>query len=35
LSSLLIKAVSADTALELHKIKPEFIGTDLMPAACL
>jgi hypothetical protein len=34
LSSLLIKAVSADTALELHKIKPEFLGTDLVPAAC-
>jgi hypothetical protein len=34
LSSLLIKAVSADTAIELHKIKPEFLGTDLVPAAC-
>jgi hypothetical protein len=34
LSSLLIKAVSADAALELHKIKPEFVGTDLAPAAC-
>jgi hypothetical protein len=34
LSSLLIKAVGADTALELHKIKPEFVGTDLVPAAC-
>lgn len=34
LSSLLIKAVGADTALELHKIKPEFVGTDLTPAAC-
>jgi hypothetical protein len=34
LSSLLIKAVSADTALELHKIKPEFVGTDLVSAAC-
>jgi hypothetical protein len=34
LTSLLIKAVSADAALELHKIKPEFIGTDLAPAAC-
>jgi hypothetical protein len=34
LSSLLIKAVGADTALELHKIKPEFVGTDLAPAAC-
>ncbi len=34
LSSLLIKAVGADTALELHKIKPEFVGTDLVPSAC-
>ena len=34
LSSLLIKAVSPSLALELHKIKPEFIGTDLAPAAC-
>ncbi len=34
LTSLLIKAVSAEAALELHKIKPEFIGTDLTPAAC-
>ncbi len=34
LSSLLIKAVSAESALQLHKIKPEFIGTELTPAAC-
>ena len=34
LSSLLVKAVSTETALELHKIKPEFVGTDLTPAAC-
>jgi hypothetical protein len=34
LASLLIKAVSADAALELHKIKPEFVGTDLAAAAC-
>lgn len=34
LSSLLIKAVSPETALELHKVKPEFVGTDLTPAAC-
>ena len=34
LSSLLIKAVTAEAALELHKIKPEFIGTDIVPAAC-
>jgi hypothetical protein len=34
LSSLLIKAVSADAAIELHKIKPEFLGTDLVPTAC-
>jgi hypothetical protein len=34
LSSLLVKAVSPETALELHKIKPEFVGTDLTPTAC-
>jgi hypothetical protein len=34
LSSLLIKDVNADTALELHKVKPEFVGTDLAPVAC-
>ena len=34
LNSLLVKAVSADTALELHKVKPEFVGTELAPAAC-
>ncbi|MGB7815853.1 MAG: sporulation protein [Methylotenera sp.] len=34
LSSLLIKSVTSEAALELHKIKPEFLGTDLVPAAC-
>ena len=34
LNSLLIKAVTAEKALELQKIRPEFVGTDLMPAAC-
>ena len=34
LTSLLIKAVSADVALELQKIKPEFVGTELVSAAC-
>ncbi len=34
LSSLLVKAVSSDAALELQKIKPEFVGTELEPAAC-
>ena len=34
LSSLLIKGVSADSAQELHKIKHEFVGTDIAPAAC-
>ena len=34
LNSLLVKAVSAEAALELHKVKPEFVGTDLAPAAC-
>jgi len=34
LSSLSVKAVSAGAALELQKIKPEFVGTELEPAAC-
>ena len=34
LNSLLVKAVSPETALELHKVKPEFVGTELAPAAC-
>ena len=34
ISSLLIKAVTADAALALQKITPEFLGTDLKPAAC-
>lgn len=34
LSSLLIKAVTPETALELQKIRPEFVGTELTPAAC-
>ncbi len=34
LSSLFVKAVSSDAALELQKIKPEFVGTELEPAAC-
>ena len=34
LTSLLIKAVSADAALELQKIKPEFVGTELVSVAC-
>ena len=34
LSSLLVKAVSAQIALELQRIKPEFVGTELAPAAC-
>jgi len=34
LSSLLIKGVSVDAAAELHKIKHEFLGTELTPAAC-
>ena len=34
LTSLLIKAVSADAAAELQKIKPEFVGTELVSAAC-
>ena len=34
LTSLLIKAVSADAVVELQKIKPEFVGTELVSAAC-
>lgn len=34
LSSLLINGVSASAALELHKTKHEFLGTELAPAAC-
>lgn len=34
LSSLLIKGASVDAAAELHKIKHEFLGTELTPAAC-
>lgn len=34
LTSLLIKAVSASAVVELQKIKPEFIGTELVSAAC-
>jgi hypothetical protein len=34
LNSLLIKSVSAATALELQRIKPEFVGTEIEPAAC-
>jgi hypothetical protein len=34
LNSLLIKSVTAGTALELQKIKPEFVGTEIEPAAC-
>lgn len=34
LNSLLVKNVNAGAALELQKIKPEFVGTDITPAAC-
>ena len=34
LTSLFIKAVSADAASELQKIKPEFVGTELVSVAC-
>jgi hypothetical protein len=34
LNSLLIKAVTAPAAIELKKIKPEFVGTEVEPAAC-
>ena len=34
LNSLLIKAVSSAAALELDKIKPEFVGTEFVLADC-
>lgn len=34
LSSMLIQGVTAAHALELQRIKPEFVGTDVVPAAC-
>jgi hypothetical protein len=34
LSILLIQNVTPDAAMELHKIKQEFLGTDLTPSAC-
>lgn len=33
-SSLLAKSVSAELALELYKIRPEFVGTDVTSVAC-
>ncbi len=34
LSSLLIQNVTTENALELQKIKPEFVGSELVPATC-
>lgn len=34
ITSLLIKAVSPEVALELQKISPEFVGSELKVAAC-
>ncbi len=34
LTSLLIKAVSLNAVTELQKVKPEFVGTELVSAAC-
>ena len=34
LNSLLIKSVNAGAVLELQKIKPEFVGTEIESAAC-
>ena len=34
LTSLLLKAVSVDAAAELQKVKPEFVGTELVSAIC-
>lgn len=33
-SSLLVRAVSAEIALALYKIRPEFVGTDVNSVAC-
>jgi hypothetical protein len=33
-NSLLIKGVTEESAMELYKVKPQFIGTELTPAAC-
>ena len=34
LTSLLIKAVSIEAVIELQKVKPEFVGTELVSAIC-
>jgi hypothetical protein len=34
LNSLLIKSVNPSAALELQRIKPEFVGTEIEPTAC-
>ena len=34
ISSLLVKAVSPEAALELQKVSPEFVGSELKVAAC-
>ena len=33
-SSLVAKSVSAESAVELYKIRPEFVGSEVMPVAC-
>jgi len=32
--SLLAKAVTSDVAVELYKVRPEFVGTDVVPVRC-
>jgi len=33
-SSLLVKSVGAESAVELYKIRPEFVGSEVTPVAC-
>tara|TARA_B110000208_G_scaffold191143_1_gene257035 strand:- start:779 stop:1423 length:645 start_codon:yes stop_codon:yes gene_type:complete len=33
-SSLVAKSVSAESAVELYKIRPEFVGSEVTPVAC-
>lgn len=33
-SSLLVKSVGAEFAVELYKIRPEFVGSEVTPVAC-
>ena len=33
-SSLLVKSVNSQSAVELYKVKPEFVGTEVTPVPC-